>query len=118
MNRGIYIVGNDRVAENAIALLNSIRSYDTEVLVFLIPFDDNHQEIAATLSRLHNVQLFPDLDFLNHFTKKIAEIFDKDFLALPNKMRKLVAWFGPLDKFLYIDTDIIVFEKIANALDY
>ncbi len=118
MNRGIYIVGNDRVAENAIALLNSIRSYDPEVLVFLIPFDDNHQEIAATLNRLHNVQLFPDLDFLNHFTKKIAEIFDKDFLALPNKMRKLVAWFGPLDKFLYIDTDIIVFEKIANALDY
>ena len=38
MNRGIYIVGNDRVVENAIALLNSIRSYDPEVLVFLIPF--------------------------------------------------------------------------------
>ncbi len=28
MSRGIYIVANDRVIDNAIALLNSIRYYD------------------------------------------------------------------------------------------
>ena len=33
-------------------------------------------------------------------------------------MRKLVQWFGPLDEFLYIDTDIVVFEPIVNILDY
>jgi len=33
-------------------------------------------------------------------------------------MRKLVQWFGPLDEFLYIDTDIIVFEKIIDNLKY
>lgn len=118
MSRGIYIVANDKVGENAIALMNSIRYYDPDVSVFLIPFNDNYQNIAATLNRQHNVQIFPDLDFLNQFTQTIAETFDRDFLALPNKMRKLVVWFGPLDEFLYIDTDIIVFEKIANVLDY
>ncbi|MCL1466746.1 Npun_R2821/Npun_R2822 family protein [Argonema galeatum] len=118
MSRGIYIVANEKVGENAIALLNSIRYYDPNVSVFLIPFNDNYQNLAAILSEKHNVQIFPDLDFLNQFTQKIAEIFDRDFLALPNKMRKLVAWFGPLDEFLYIDTDIIVFEKIADVLDY
>jgi len=117
MSRGIYIIANDKVSEQAIALLNSIRSYDPDVSVFLIPFNDNYQNLAAILSEKHNVQIFPDLDFLNQFTQKIAEIFDRDFLALPNKMRKLVAWFGPLDEFLYIDTDIIVFEKIADVLD-
>lgn len=117
MSRGIYIVANDRVYDNAIALLNSIRSYDPEVPVFLIPFNEEYQKVADTLNKLHNVQLFPNLEFLDHFTKKIGEIFDRDFLALPNKMRKLAVWFGPLDEFLYIDTDIIVFNKISDVLN-
>lgn len=116
MNRGIYIVANDKVYENAIALLNSIRYYNSEVPVYLIPFNDDYHKVANTLKQLHGVEVYPDLEFLNQFTEKIGTIFDRDFLALPNKMRKLVAWFGPLDKFLYIDTDIIVFENIANTL--
>ncbi|MBC7516775.1 MAG: methionine synthase, partial [Alkalinema sp. FL-bin-369] len=35
MSRGIYITANDRVADHAIALLNSIRAYDTETPVVL-----------------------------------------------------------------------------------
>ncbi|MCC5646155.1 methionine synthase [Nostoc sp. CHAB 5824] len=117
MNRGIYIVANDRVIDNAIALLNSIRFYDQEVTVYLIPFNENYHKVAEQLATLHNVQIFPDLELVEKFTKRIGEIFDRDFLALPNKMRKLVAWFGPLDEFIYIDTDIVVFEKIVDNLD-
>jgi lipopolysaccharide biosynthesis glycosyltransferase len=117
MSKGIYIVANDKVIENAIALLNSIRLYDKEVTVYLIPFNANHQKVAKTLARLHNVKIFPDLELIEKFTQRIGEIFDRDFLALPNKMRKLVVWFGPLDEFIYIDTDIVVFEKIADNLE-
>jgi hypothetical protein len=87
------------------------------VPIFLIPFDDNYQQVAAALSSRHGVQLFPNLEFVEQFTREIGKIFDRNFLALPNKMRKLVAWFGPLDEFLYIDTDIIVFEDIAANLN-
>ncbi|MBG1264812.1 Npun_R2821/Npun_R2822 family protein [Nostoc commune] len=117
MSRGIYIVANDRVIDNAIALLNSIRYYDPEVTIYLIPFNENYHKVAEQLGNLHKVQVFPDLELVDKFTKRIGEIFDRDFLALPNKMRKLVAWFGPLDEFIYIDTDIVVFEKIADNLD-
>jgi hypothetical protein len=117
MTRGIYIVANDRVQDNAITLLNSIRLYDKDVPIFLIPFNEDYQNVANTLYDLHNVEVFPDLEFVDTFTKRIGEIFPKDFLALPNKMRKLVVWFGPLDEFIYIDTDIVVFEKIADNLD-
>ncbi|MDM9379253.1 methionine synthase [Chlorogloeopsis sp. ULAP01] len=117
MQRGIYIVANDRVIDNAIALLNSIRFYDEKVLVYLIPFNENYQNVADILTCFHQVQIFPNLEFLEQFTQTIGEIFPKDFLALPNKMRKLAVWFGPLDEFIYIDTDIIVFEKIADNLN-
>lgn len=117
MSRGIYIVANDRVMDNAIALLNSIRLYNREVPIFLIPFNEDYQQVAAVLGRLHQVQIFPNLELVEKFTQKVGEIFDRDFLKLPNKMRKLVAWFGPLEEFIYIDTDIIVFEDIATNLE-
>ena len=117
MNRGIYIVANDKVIESAIALVKSIRLYNCQVPIFLIPFDDNYHQVAAALSSLHDVRLFPNLEFVQQFTREIGQMFDRDFLALPNKMRKLAVWFGPLDEFLYIDTDIIVFEDIAANLD-
>ncbi|MEL6249206.1 MAG: Npun_R2821/Npun_R2822 family protein [Cyanobacteria bacterium J06627_15] len=118
MMRGVYIVANNRVGDNAIALLASLRRHDPEVPVYLIPFNDDYQTTFSKLQQLYQVQLFPDLAFLDDFTRQIGEIFPRDFLALPNKVRKLVAWFGPLDEFLYIDTDILFFEPVSNTLAY
>ena len=116
--RGVYIVANDKVSENAIALLSSLRLHDRDVPVYLIPFNDEYQTVATRLAELYDVQLFPDLAFLETLTQKISEIFPRDFLALPNKMRKLAAWFGPLDEFLYIDTDILFFTPVSDTLAY
>ena len=116
--RGVYIVANDKVGENAIALMSSLRLYDPDIPVFLIPFNDDHQQVASRLADLYDVQLFPDLAFLDALTEKIGDIFPRDFLALPNKMRKLAAWFGPLDEFLYIDTDILFFTPVSDTLAY
>ncbi|NEP19486.1 MAG: methionine synthase [Leptolyngbya sp. SIO4C1] len=118
MTRGVYIVANDKVADNAIALLASLRLHDPQVPVYLIPFDNRYQQVFEKLRSLYDVQLFPDLAFLEALTAKIGEIFPRDFLALPNKMRKLAAWFGPLDEFLYIDTDILFFEPVSETLAY
>ena len=116
--RGVYIVANDKVAENAIALMSSLRLSDRDIPVYLIPFNDDYHAVSTRLAELYDVQLFPDLDFLDALTQKIGEIFPRDFLALPNKMRKLAAWFGPLDEFLYIDTDILFFTPVSETLAY
>ena len=92
--RGVYIVANEKVGDNAIALLASLRHHDPDLPVFMIPFNDDYQLLFQKLRSLYQVQLFPDLEFLETFTQKISEIFPRDFLALPNKMRKLAAWFG------------------------
>ena len=116
--RGVYIVANDKVKENAIALLSSLRLYDPDIPVYLIPFDEAHQSVAKQLAQMYQVELFPDLDLLASLTDTIGEIFPRDFLALPNKMRKLAAWFGPLEEFLYIDTDILFFTAVSETLSY
>lgn len=116
--RGVYIVASDKVADNAIALLSSLRLQDPDIPIFLIPFSKDSSQVAQQLADLYDVQLFPDLDLIESLTRQIGEIFPRDFLALPNKMRKLAAWFGPLDEFLYIDTDILFFSPVADTLAY
>jgi len=39
MKKGIYITANDKVMDYAIACLNSIRLYDPEIPIVLIPYD-------------------------------------------------------------------------------
>lgn len=118
MSRGVYIVANDRVFDQAIALLSSLRIHDPEIPVFMLPFNEEHEQVEAVCREHFNVQLYPDLSFLEKLTQDIAEIFPRDFLRLPNKMRKLGVWFGPLDEFIYIDTDILLFQSIEKSLDY
>ncbi|MDB9313866.1 hypothetical protein PN462_12205 [Spirulina sp. CS-785/01] len=116
--RGIYITGNDKVLEQAIALLNSIRLYDPETPITLIPYDENHQKIAQHLQENYDVKVYEDLEFIKRLSNKLYEIFGEGFFARPNQFRKQACWFGEYDEFLYIDTDIVVFEKIIDNLDY
>jgi hypothetical protein len=117
MNRGIYIVANNRVLDQSIALLNSIRLHDPETPIVLIPYDENYHQVAAALAQ-HQVQLFPDLDLLEALSHRLHRIFGDRFFDKPNKLRKQACWLGPFDEFLYIDTDIVVFEKIIDVLRY
>lgn len=118
MTRGVYIVANDRVANNAIALMSSIRRHDPDLPVIMIPFNADCQRVQQVLTEYFQVQVFPDLHLLEELTTTIGNIFPRDFLKLPNKMRKLAAWFGPLEEFLYIDTDIITFRSLVETFEF
>ena len=118
MSRGIYITANDKVADHAIALLNSIRAYDTETPVVLIPYDENYHEVASILKSRFNVTVYKDLEFIDRLSKRLHSTFGDKFFARPNQFRKQACWFGEFDEFLYIDTDIVVFEKIIDNLDH
>lgn len=117
MTRGIYIVANDNVIEQTIAFLKSFRHYDRDTPIVLIPFDDNYPQVLE-VAKDFGVTRFEDLEFVENLCLKLHEIFGKDFFNNPNKQRKQACWFGPFDEFLYIDVDIVVFEKIADSLSY
>ncbi|BAY39106.1 hypothetical protein NIES2111_34560 [Nostoc sp. NIES-2111] len=118
MSRGIYIIANDKVIDQAIALLNSIRLHDADTPVVMIPYDNNYHKIADILNKYYGVQLYSDLAFIDELSQKLHETFGGRFFARPNQFRKQACWFGPFDEFLYIDTDIVVFEKIIDNLNY
>lgn len=118
MTKGIYITANDKVIEQAIALLNSIRFYDQETPIILIPYDDNYGKISKILTEKYAVKIYPDLDFIDRLSQKLYDLFGEGFFARPNQFRKQACWFGEFDEFLYIDTDIVVFEKIIDNLKY
>jgi len=116
--RGIYITANDKVIEQAIALIKSIRLRDPDTPICLIPYDDNYQTIAKLLKDSYQVEIYQDLDFIERLSNQLYEIFGKGFFARPNQFRKQACWFGEFDKFIYIDTDIVVFDKIIETTDY
>ncbi len=118
MISGIYITANDKAIEQTLAFLNSLRFYDPDVPVLLIPYDNNYEEIARILREEYRVTIYPELEVVERVSQNIFNIFGKDLFARPNQFRKQACWFGPFDRFLYIDTDIVVFEKIINNLKY
>ncbi|MEB3358567.1 MAG: hypothetical protein VKK04_17710 [Synechococcales bacterium] len=118
MTRGIYITANDRVLSHGIALLNSIRFHDPYTPVVLIPYDENYEAVAEVLNERFDVTVYEDLEFIERLSQRLFQTFGEGFFARPNQFRKQACWFGPFDEFLYIDTDIVVFEAIANNLNY
>ncbi|MBE9124806.1 MULTISPECIES: Npun_R2821/Npun_R2822 family protein [unclassified Coleofasciculus] len=118
MSRGIYITANDKVLDQAIALLKSIRLHDPDTPIVLIPYDDNYQAIAKILQDSYGVEIYQDLEFIDRLSNQLYQIFGKGFFARPNQFRKQACWFGAFDQFIYIDTDIVVFDKIIDTTDF
>jgi hypothetical protein len=84
----------------------------------LIPYDDQYQVVAEILTRSYGVQVYQELEFIKRLSIQLQQIFGEQFFARPNQFRKQACWFGPFDEFLYIDTDVVVFEKIIDNLNY
>ena len=91
--KGIYIVANDKVIDNTIALLKSIRLYDSETPVIMIPFDENYQQVAEIVSSNYGVEIYPDLDFVDNLCHRLYNIFGQGFFNTPNKQKKQACWF-------------------------
>lgn len=118
MSRGIYITANDRAIDQTIALLNSIRYYDRETPIVLIPYDENYQNIFQIINQKYGVTVYPNLELVDRLSAQLHQTFGNHFFARSNQFRKQACWFGEFDEFLYIDTDIVVFEKIIDNLNY
>src|SRR6185503_12282941 len=105
--RGVFFLASDSVAELAFAFLNSFRTFNADVPLCLIPFDDDIAGLRA-LSSQYQFVMYEDRELL----RRCDSIGESLHRRRVGHYRKLAAWHGPFDEFIYIDVDTVVLADV------
>lgn len=111
--RGVYFVANDRVVELVTVFLNSFRHTNPDIPLRLIPFDESYGQVAA-LSERYEFTVWEDEPLLAWCDDISLSFHDQR----KGHFRKLAAWEGEFEEFLYIDSDTAVLRSIDFVFDY
>ncbi len=125
---GIYILGNDVVFDQLVALLNSIEvNAGREIPVCIIPYNERLDKVREEVAARDNVSLFEDfaaITYWDNFATQIWKNYPRaqktwrewgfsELYELPMH-RKFCALDGPFDRFIYFDADTL----LMGSLDY
>ena len=109
---GIYFLANDGVCDWAIGMLESLRLVLPDVTLYCIPFSDQVEKLQQISSRY-------GFEIVSHSSLVELDAIGWDLLEpylQPSEQRKTGAFrkfycfWGPLQRFLYLDADIVVCE--------
>jgi hypothetical protein len=118
MEQGIYILANDRVYEETRAFLNSVRTYNKDTDVVLIPFDQDMSRVSALLSEDPHGHVLRDMELVDRQAAELRKALGRNWPRRINRHRTHLCWFGPLERFLYLDIDMVVFRDMERVLSY
>jgi len=107
MKRGVYFLADDGVFELVVAFLNSFRQYNPKLSLCLIPFNSNVERVKS-LQESYGFSIYTKTDVL----VRCDEISTRFHPRVIGQYRKLAAWEGDFDEFIYIDVDTIVLAKL------
>ena len=116
MNRGVYFLANDRVYENALTFLNSFRTYNPTIPLCLIPYADDSARVRDLADR-HDFTIWQDTETLRR-CDGVGRAFMPYDVNRHGMFRKLAAWSGDFDEFIYIDCDTVVLHSVDYAFDF
>lgn len=116
---GAYFLANDSVYDWVIAFLESFREFNPCLKLYLIPFDKNYTKIQK-LSNQFSFDIFEECELFNRLEiiGKQLEIGYTD--TGKYWFRRFASFWGLLDKFIYLDSRIIILnnlEPLINSLD-
>jgi hypothetical protein len=115
---GVYFSANDIVYDWAIAFLNSFRTFNPDLRLLLIPFNDQCDRILK-LQDQYNFEIFVDPSFAR--LEAIGQAFELGHTPTgPYWFRRYAAFWGPCDRFMYLDARQVVLadlRPIIQALD-
>lgn len=127
MTEGLYILANDVVYDQLVALLNSIEVNAGKYPVSIIPYNNQLERVREEIKHRNNVEIFADSDAIKLWQDFSTEVWQ----AHPNAFKewrqkgisglyrggthhRFAGFEGVFDKFIYIDADVL----IINSLDY
>lgn len=115
---GVYFSANDVVYDWAIAFLNSFIKFNPDLRLILIPFNDNCDRIFQ-LQDKYNFELYIDPAF--NRLEAIGQAFELGHTPTgPYWFRRYAAFWGPCDRFIYLDVRQVVLGNLTpliTALD-
>jgi hypothetical protein len=111
---GLYFLANDHVLNWAIAFFESLRALDPDLRLVMIPFNDRVDALAK-LSDRYRFEIFNDpslaaLDEIGGRFFPTQEIPQRTF-------RKFAVFWGPLQRFIFSDVDIVFLEGVRQFAD-
>lgn len=133
MEKGIYTVANDRVANQLIAFLNSLeRNWPDHPIVCVVPYDDHFDEVATIVKQYDKVVVFDDTIALAELDKfignlwmpltSIVETWKSRNKHVPHRLGMYHRFigttsYGLFDRFIYLDVDTFVFQPLDEFFD-
>ncbi len=115
MNRGIYLVANQRSAAECSNLVYSIRRCGCNLPIRVIPFGGEPLSLSDSWN---GVKLLSMSDFPPEGVAFVDELKRR----IPNCplgfLRRFLCWFGEFDEFLYSDNDIVALMNWEELFPY
>lgn len=114
MKQGIYFSGNDRVLPWAIAFLRSVRARHPEILFYLIPFNEEAEQLKQ-LAEEYDFKIFEDPEGFRRL-ELIGDALELGHSKGVGRywFRRYAAFWGPLDAFLYLDVRQVILGDLAQ----
>jgi hypothetical protein len=114
IKRGFYTLANDASLDWFVAMCESLRRHEPELPLLVIPWDGRVERLERLAGRYQFSILEDDrLEDLDEMGRRLWQ-------SRPERapmFRKFAAFWGPLDEFMYIDTDIVVLHELAVYFD-
>ncbi|MEH2407631.1 Npun_R2821/Npun_R2822 family protein [Nostoc sp.] len=129
MTDGIYILANDVVYDQLVALLNSIEANaGRKIPICIIPYNEQLDKVKVEIASRDNVTLFEDSDSIAYWEDFGSRIWKAHPRALKlwkeyglpdnyriERHRKLCCLDGPFDKFIFFDGDTLLMKPLDDV---
>ncbi|MEA5596125.1 hypothetical protein [Rivularia sp. UHCC 0363] len=111
---GVYFSANDVVYDWAIAFLNSFRTFNPDLRLILIPFNEDCDRLLQ-LKYTYNFEVYIDSSFAR--LEAIGQAFELGHTPTgPYWFRRYASFWGPLEKFMYLDARQLVLADLKPII--
>ncbi len=131
MANGVYILANDVVFDQLIALINSLeQNVSKELPICIVPYDANTQRSRTATQQYPQVQWFDDKAILSKWETFSTQIWQMHPTAFEswakrgvsgvNRLgmhRRFCCFDGPFERFIYLDADILAMNSLDLLFD-
>jgi hypothetical protein len=127
MKKGICTLANDYVFDQVVALINSIEvNAGKDLSIVIYPYDDCIERLKLLTHKYPQVEIYDDWEIIRRWDRWVEDIWSahptasakwlavncgKPGIYRMGTHRRLCAFNGPLDRFIYMDADTLLLQS-------